>query len=80
MVDSGVGNEVGFVVDVIPSEFSKHSLPVRCQNLRQKLVISQFIRLEYIQYIRLEHSNKRFGNLLSFTALLKRAKQSLLNK
>ena len=82
VVDLSVGNEVvvvGLVVDVISSEFSKHSLPERCQNLGQKLVISQFIRLEYIQYIRLEHSNKRFGNLLSFTALLKRAKQSLLN-
>ena len=81
-VDVDVGVVVGVVVDevVIPSELSKHSLSLRCQNLRQKLVISQFIRLEYIQYIRLEHSNKRFGNLLSFTALLKRAKQSLLNK
>ena len=82
VVDLSVGNEVvvvGLVVDVISSEFSKHSLPERCQNLGQKLVISQFIRLEYIQYIRLEHSNKRFGNLLGFTALLKTAKQFLLN-
>ena len=48
-VDLGVGNEVvavEFVVDVIPSEFSKHSVPLSCQNLRQKLVIlCQHIRL-----------------------------------
>ena len=42
VVDFGVGDEVvvvGLVVDVISSEFSKHSLPERCQNLIQKLVI-----------------------------------------
>ena len=38
-VDVDVGVVVGVVVDevVIPSELSKHSLSLRCQNLRQEL-------------------------------------------